>query len=133
LPDDVIDAAVALLARRPEGGFATLLIEFINGAPLRVPAEAMAFNQRSVGVNASALGIWMDPALDAQHVAWAREFAALVAPAASGSCWGVTSRGCRPGTRPRSRAAVATAGAILPTCSRSSPSCDAGVLSSFTS
>jgi hypothetical protein len=32
-------------------------------------------------VNASALGIWMDPAQDAAHMTWAREFAAQLGPA----------------------------------------------------
>ena len=83
LPDDVVDATADHVARRPEGGFATVLIEFIGGAPLRVPADSMAFNQRSARVNASALGIWMDAALDSEHVAWARTFATLIAPVAT--------------------------------------------------
>ena len=83
LPDDVVDATADHVARRPEGGFATVLIEFIGGAPLRVPADSMAFNQRSARVNASALGIWMDAALDSEHVTWARTFATLIAPVAT--------------------------------------------------
>ncbi|TMB90945.1 MAG: hypothetical protein E6J45_07655 [Chloroflexi bacterium] len=83
LPDDVVDATADHVARRPEGGFATVLIEFIGGVPLRVPADSMAFNQRSARVNASALAIWMDAASDSEHVAWARTFATLIAPAAT--------------------------------------------------
>jgi berberine-like enzyme len=71
------------VAARPATGFGTLLIEFVNGAPLRVPAEAMAFNQREATVNASALAIWGKPEADAEHAAWARAYAAAVQPQAT--------------------------------------------------
>ena len=82
-PDSIIDATAEHVARRPAGGFATVLIEFINGSPLRVAADSMAFNQRSARANASALAIWVDAAQDAEHVAWARDYAALLEPAAT--------------------------------------------------
>lgn len=85
LPDDVIRFSAEHVANRPESGFSTLLIEFINGAPLRVPADAMAFNQRDATVNASALGIWASKDADEDHVSWARAYASALAPHATGA------------------------------------------------
>lgn len=84
LPDELVDLSAAHAQDRPESGFATILIEFINGAPLRVPNDAMAFNQREATVNASALGIWADAAADAEHAAWARSYAAAISAEATG-------------------------------------------------
>jgi FAD/FMN-containing dehydrogenase len=85
LPNELAEQSAGHIAARPAAGFATLLIEFITGAPLRVPAEAMAFNQRDATVNASALGIWVDPAADDEHVEWARAYATAIAPQATGA------------------------------------------------
>lgn len=84
LPDHLVELSAAHAQGRPESGFATVLIEFINGAPLRVPTEAMAFSQREATINASALAIWADPVADAQHVAWARSYAAAISSEATG-------------------------------------------------
>ncbi len=84
LPDDLVGLSAAHAQERPESGFATVLIEFINGAPLRVPNDAMAFNQREATANASALAIWADPAADAEHAAWARSYAAAISAEATG-------------------------------------------------
>jgi FAD/FMN-containing dehydrogenase len=85
LPDNLVDLLVDRVMGRPTTGFSTLLIEFINGVPLRVPADAMAFNQRTAHVNASALGIWLSPADDDGHVSWARDLAATIAPHSTGA------------------------------------------------
>lgn len=84
LPDELVQVSADQVACRPETGFSTVLIEFIGGAPLRVPEEAMAFNQRDARVNASALGIWAKAEADADHVAWARTYAAQIAQHATG-------------------------------------------------
>jgi FAD/FMN-containing dehydrogenase len=84
LPDDLVEFSAAHAQGRPESGFATVLIEFINGAPLRVPNQAMAFNQREATVNASALAIWADPAADAEHAAWARSYTTAISSQATG-------------------------------------------------
>jgi FAD/FMN-containing dehydrogenase len=73
------------VSQRPGSGFGTLLIEFIGGAPLRVSADAMAFNQRQALVNASALGIWTGQEADDEHLAWARDYATGLAPYATGA------------------------------------------------
>lgn len=84
LSDDLLEMSAEHILQRPEGGFSTLLIEFIGGAPLRVPSEAMAFSARHARVNASALGIWLKEERDADHVGWARAYAANIAPHATG-------------------------------------------------
>ena len=84
LPDSFVELSAAHAQERPDSGFATVLIEFINGAPLRVPNEAMAFNQREATINASALAIWTSPAGDADHVAWARRYAAATTSETTG-------------------------------------------------
>lgn len=84
LPDSLVELSAAHALERPDSGFATVLIEFINGAPLRVSNEAMAFNQREATVNASALAIWANPVGDADHVAWARRYAVGIASEATG-------------------------------------------------
>lgn len=85
LPDELVEMSVDHIARRPGAGFSTLLIEFIGGAPLRVPAGAMAFNQREARVNASALGIWANREADREHVEWSQDYAAAIAPQARGA------------------------------------------------
>ncbi|HEX6348538.1 MAG TPA: FAD-binding oxidoreductase [Candidatus Dormibacteraeota bacterium] len=84
LPDELVALSAAHAQERPESGFATVLIEFINGAPLRVRKEAMAFNQREATVNASALAIWADPEADTDHVRWARSYASAISSEATG-------------------------------------------------
>jgi FAD/FMN-containing dehydrogenase len=83
LPDELVETSGEHVARRP-AGFSTIMIEFIGGAALRMPPEAMAFNLRDARMNASALGIWAQPAADAENIAWVREYAAAVAPYATG-------------------------------------------------
>jgi FAD/FMN-containing dehydrogenase len=85
MPDELMSFSSEHVARRPDTGFSALLIEFINGAPLRVPVGAMAYQQRDATVNASALAIWTDSAADSEHVAWARAYAAGIAPFATGA------------------------------------------------
>lgn len=85
LPDELVEMSADHAAHRPDSGFGTVLIEFIGGAPLRVSADATAFNQRWARVNASALGIWADKEADGEHVAWARAYATGIAPHATGA------------------------------------------------
>ena len=86
LPDELIDDLVARLTAlgRPPGG---ILIESLHGAPKDVdPADAVvAF--RDAAFNISALGIWQDPALDAEQIGWTRETAAALEP------WSATGGG----------------------------------------
>ena len=87
LSDEMVDMAVEEFHRRPVPSLSTLLFEFIEGAPNRVPASAMAFNHRGARFNASALGIWEDPTQDTAQIEWARRFAAALTPGSSGSSY----------------------------------------------
>ena len=84
LPDDLATLSAESVARRPTSGFGTILIEFITGAPLRVPVDSMAFNERDARVNASALSIWADGGADEEQIAWARAYASGIASQATG-------------------------------------------------
>jgi FAD/FMN-containing dehydrogenase len=87
LPDDAIDASFERFNARPQPSSSTFLFEFIGGAPTRVPAESMAFNQRDALFNVSALGIWEDPAQDSEQIRWARGYAAMLEPYTTGSSY----------------------------------------------
>ena len=84
MDDDLVEMSADHIHHRPESGFSTILIEFIGGAPLRVSADAMAFNHRDARVNASALGIWSQKQADGEHITWARAYATGIAPHATG-------------------------------------------------
>jgi FAD/FMN-containing dehydrogenase len=86
-PDGMVDMAVEEFHRRPVPSLSTLLFEFIEGAPNRVPASAMAFNHRGAHFNVSALGIWEDPAQDKAQIEWARRFAAALTPGSAGGSY----------------------------------------------
>jgi FAD/FMN-containing dehydrogenase len=79
LPDELIDELVGRLTAlgRPPGG---VLIESIHGAPKDVDPETAVVGFREAAFNVSALGIWQDEALDAEHIRWARDAAAAAEP-----------------------------------------------------
>ncbi|HET8568972.1 MAG TPA: FAD-binding oxidoreductase [Candidatus Limnocylindria bacterium] len=79
LTDELIDDAVAHV-REPGAADSSILFEPLHGAASRVREDATAFGHRAARYNVSALGIWGDPALDAQVIAWARTFAAAIEP-----------------------------------------------------
>jgi FAD/FMN-containing dehydrogenase len=87
LTDEMVDMAVEEFHRRPVPSTSTLLFEFIEGAPNRVPASAMAFNHRGARFNVSALGIWEDPAQDTAQIEWARRFASALTPGTPGALY----------------------------------------------
>jgi FAD/FMN-containing dehydrogenase len=86
-PDEGIDESVDRFNARPKPSMSTLLFEFIHGAPTRVPSDSMAFNHRNARQNVSALGIWEDPAQDADQIAWARAYAAMLEPYSTGTTY----------------------------------------------
>ena len=79
LPDDLIDEIVDHYLAYPQHGWDDVLIEQMHGAALRVPPDATAFSRREKCFNVSALAIWEDAAGDAEHIAWARRTAAVLA------------------------------------------------------
>ena len=78
LPDTLLaELERAIDPEQPRG---SILIEAIHGAASRVPRSATAVGFRDAAFNISALGIWEDPALDDDEIAWARATAGAAAP-----------------------------------------------------
>jgi FAD/FMN-containing dehydrogenase len=79
LPDELIDELVDRVAEhgRPSDH---LLIESLHGAPKLADPSLGAVGFRGAAFNVSAMATWQDPALDAAHIAWARESAAALEP-----------------------------------------------------
>jgi FAD/FMN-containing dehydrogenase len=77
LPDELVDellGRVVALGRVP----GDILIESLHGAPKDFDESALVY--RTAAFNVSAMATWDDPALDAEHIAWARETAAAIQP-----------------------------------------------------
>ena len=72
LPDKMIDRAIAHAAAAPSPNTLSSLWSF-GGAVARVPADATALGDRSMGWMYSLDAVWSDPADDAANIAWARK------------------------------------------------------------
>jgi FAD/FMN-containing dehydrogenase len=83
LPDELIDELFAQVAAlgRPSAG---ILVESLHGAPKDFDPAGAALAYRDAAFNVSAMPGWLDPLLDDEHVAWARQAAAAIAPWAFG-------------------------------------------------
>jgi FAD/FMN-containing dehydrogenase len=79
LPDELIDELLdrLILLGRPPG---EILIESLRGAPKDVDPATAALGYRDAAFNISVMASWLDPALDDEHIAWARETAAAIEP-----------------------------------------------------
>ena len=77
-PDELIDALLERLGvlGRPPG---QILLESLHGAR-EVDAGTAAVGFREAGFNISAMGDWSDPAVDDDHIGWARATAAALEP-----------------------------------------------------
>ena len=86
LPDELIDELIGRLTTlgRAPGG---VLIESLHGAPKDADPAAGVVAFRNAAFNVSALGIWQDTALDAEHIGWTRDTAAALEP------WSATGGG----------------------------------------
>ena len=82
LPDALLDELWERHGAPPQVPGA-VLIEAIQGAASRIPAEATAVGFRDAAFNVSALAMWEDPALDEAQIVWARTTAGAVAPFSS--------------------------------------------------
>lgn len=71
LSDGMIDLAMRNAKAAPSDNTLSSLWNF-GGATARVPAEATAFGDRSMGWMYSLDGVWSDPDEDAANIAWAR-------------------------------------------------------------
>ncbi|WP_417729464.1 FAD-binding oxidoreductase [Roseovarius sp.] len=72
LPDGMIDQAIANAAAAPSPNTLSSLW-CMGGAVAKVPAEATALGDRSMGWMYSLDGVWSDPADDDANVTWARK------------------------------------------------------------
>ena len=79
LADELIDELLARMAAlgRPPGG---ILIESLRGGPKKVDPDSAALGYRDAAFNVSVMASWTDPAVDDEHIAWARETAAAIEP-----------------------------------------------------
>ena len=79
LADELIEELLARIGAldRPPGG---ILIESLRGGPKKVPPESAAVGYRHAAFNISVMASWTDPALDDEHIAWARDTAAAIEP-----------------------------------------------------
>ena len=83
LTDDVVEATMDTFDSITSEHSA-VLIEAPHGAASRVPTDATAFGQRDARFNVSGLAIWEPAEAPERHIAWARGYAAGIAPAATG-------------------------------------------------
>ena len=79
LTDDAIDTFVRCAERCPSPR-TFVVLEHGHGAVARVAPEATAFPIRGHPFDLVVLSLWDDPAEDARHVAWTREFYAAMQP-----------------------------------------------------
>jgi FAD/FMN-containing dehydrogenase len=79
LPDELVDELLRRMVAlgRPPGA---ILIESLRGAPKDVDPATAALGYRDAAFNVSVMASWLDPALDEQYIAWARETAAAIEP-----------------------------------------------------
>jgi FAD/FMN-containing dehydrogenase len=79
LPDDLVDELLRRMVAlgRPPGG---ILIESLHGAPKDADGATGAVGFRGAAFNISAMAAWLDPAVDEEHVEWARDTAAAIEP-----------------------------------------------------
>ena len=99
LDDGAIDAVASAAAETPPG-HSFLLLEAITGRARREPEGGAAFGQRGARWNASALGIWEDPADDEANIAWVRRTAdGLKASSYSGAGYGNYAQADEPAER----------------------------------
>jgi FAD/FMN-containing dehydrogenase len=79
LPDELIDELIERLTAlgRPPG---QILIESLHGAAKDADGSDGAVGFRRAAFNVSALGGWLDPALDDEQIGWTRDTAASLEP-----------------------------------------------------
>jgi FAD/FMN-containing dehydrogenase len=79
LPDELIDELLRRIVAlgRPPGD---VLIESLHGAPKDGDATTAALGYRDAAFNVSATATWLDAAVDAEHIEWARGTASALEP-----------------------------------------------------
>jgi FAD/FMN-containing dehydrogenase len=88
LEPSAVDAVVEAMRTVP-GGHSFMLLENIGGRARNEPDGGAAFGQRDARWNVSAIGVWEDPAQDAEQIAWVRGTVEALGPASlSGAGYG---------------------------------------------
>jgi FAD/FMN-containing dehydrogenase len=81
LDGDLFEAIVERAVAQDAAAEGFVLFEGITGAGRTEPGGGSAFAQRAARWNASALGVWEDPADDERAIGWVRDVAAIMEPA----------------------------------------------------
>jgi FAD/FMN-containing dehydrogenase len=85
--DEITDGVIATLiehAPRITSPQSSFYFQHLGGAISRPGIDTAAFGHRHAGFDFAILTVWQDPAEDAEHLAWARDFAAAMQPHATG-------------------------------------------------
>lgn len=85
--DEITDGAIATLmehARRMTSPRSSFYFQHLGGAISRPGIDTAAFGHRDAVFDFAILTVWKDPAEDAEHRTWARNFAAAMQPHATG-------------------------------------------------
>jgi FAD/FMN-containing dehydrogenase len=99
LDANAIDAVVEAAQHMPPG-HSTMLLEAITGRARQEPVGGASFGQRGARWNMTALGIWEDPAHDAENIAWVRRTADALRPSSyTGAGYGNYAQADEPAER----------------------------------
>jgi FAD/FMN-containing dehydrogenase len=85
--DAITDGAIATLiehAPRMTSPLSSFYFQHLGGAISRPGIDTAAFGHRDAVFDFAILTVWQDPAEDAEHLTWARDFAAAMQPYATG-------------------------------------------------
>jgi FAD/FMN-containing dehydrogenase len=85
--DEITDDAIATIvehAPRMSSPLSSFYFQHLGGAISRAGADTAAFGHRDAVFDFAILTVWRDPAQDAEHVTWARDFFTAMAPHATG-------------------------------------------------
>jgi FAD/FMN-containing dehydrogenase len=85
--DEITDAAIAKVvehAPRMTSPLSSFYFQHLGGAIRRAGVDTAAFGHRDAAFDFAILTVWRDPAEDAEHVTWARDFFTAMQPYATG-------------------------------------------------
>ncbi|MGZ4200879.1 MAG: FAD-binding oxidoreductase, partial [Thermoleophilaceae bacterium] len=83
ISDSVIDQVIEH-APSMTSPLSSFYFQHLGGAISRAGADTAAFGHRGAGFDFTILTVWNDPAEDAGHIAWARDFFTALQPYATG-------------------------------------------------
>ena len=86
LSDDAIDILVERYASVP-APFSHIVVEHMGGAVSRMDRQATAYNYRDAQYNFLIVGMWADPAQDADGISWVRGLWQALQPFSSGNIY----------------------------------------------